>query len=160
MINNTCLDICGDGFLMNTSFGVCDDGNAVSGDGCSQSCRVEESHRCYGGGTTAPSYCLYSSAIPISLSLQSTTKKTGQNAGDFSIGFYPAIINLNKMNFSNHTALRCNSNYSITALTYSYGSLGISVEYTADMEGFDCNLTISFDQSLLESPDSLLSFTV
>jgi cysteine-rich repeat protein len=39
-----CITICGDGILMPTE--QCDDGNTVSGDGCSASCVVEEYFNC------------------------------------------------------------------------------------------------------------------
>jgi cysteine-rich repeat protein len=33
--NGTCLEICGDGIVINME---CDDGNIISGDGCSRYC--------------------------------------------------------------------------------------------------------------------------
>ncbi len=39
LLNNICKDICGDGFLA-TDLYSCDDGNLISGDGCSSSCSV------------------------------------------------------------------------------------------------------------------------
>jgi len=36
-----CNDICGDGFLMNSSSkDNCDDGNTINGDGCNENCIV------------------------------------------------------------------------------------------------------------------------
>jgi len=39
-----CITICGDGILMPTE--QCDDGNKLSGDGCSASCIVEDYFNC------------------------------------------------------------------------------------------------------------------
>lgn len=56
-VNNTfCVEICGDGILYNMA---CDDGNIVSGDGCSSTCTVENNYTCINGTTTAPSVCSY-----------------------------------------------------------------------------------------------------
>lgn len=40
-------EVCGDGF--NYGVSVCDDGNTISGDGCSSKCAVEPGYYCYGG---------------------------------------------------------------------------------------------------------------
>lgn len=47
IVNGVCSEICGDGF----NFGIneCDDGNLISGDGCSADCVVEEDWRCENG---------------------------------------------------------------------------------------------------------------
>ena len=45
-----CKSVCGDGYVRDES---CDDGNTESGDGCSQSCTVEEGFECIG----EPSEC-------------------------------------------------------------------------------------------------------
>lgn len=51
----TCVEICGDGY----NFGnfPCDDGNALSGDGCSLDCVVEEGFTCTGGSPTTADVC-------------------------------------------------------------------------------------------------------
>ena len=35
----------------------CDDGNTVSGDGCSSTCMIETQYYCYGGSTTTKDVC-------------------------------------------------------------------------------------------------------
>jgi len=37
LTSTVCLEICGDGFVFNLP---CDDGNLISGDGCSAPCQV------------------------------------------------------------------------------------------------------------------------
>ena len=36
----------------------CDDGNIISGDGCSSDCLVEHHHKCEGGTYTTPDSCV------------------------------------------------------------------------------------------------------
>jgi cysteine-rich repeat protein len=47
-----CRAVCGDSFLARSE--GCDDGNTVSGDGCSSSCMVEQGYECSGGGMRGP----------------------------------------------------------------------------------------------------------
>jgi cysteine-rich repeat protein len=42
---NLCQDICGDSHTPNKT-GICDDGNLISGDGCSSTCTVEYGYIC------------------------------------------------------------------------------------------------------------------
>ncbi len=35
----------------------CDDGNNFSGDGCSSTCKIEQSYFCKGGSSTSPDIC-------------------------------------------------------------------------------------------------------
>ena len=42
---------------MKTSFGYCDDGNLVAGDGCSSTCGVEDGWTCTPGSSTTASTC-------------------------------------------------------------------------------------------------------
>jgi len=46
---------CGDGYRMSPE--QCDDGNAVSGDGCSSTCREEAGYWCRGGGVASADTC-------------------------------------------------------------------------------------------------------
>lgn len=49
---DTCTAICGDGMLLGTE--ACDDNNLVNGDGCSNTCSIEQGYYCTGisGGTS------------------------------------------------------------------------------------------------------------
>jgi cysteine-rich repeat protein len=38
-----CIEICGDGVVV---FAGCDDGNQISGDGCSSNCTIEKGYVC------------------------------------------------------------------------------------------------------------------
>lgn len=49
--NLTCEDICGDGLTPSINE-ACDDGNTVSGDGCSSTCYIETGYKCTYDKTT------------------------------------------------------------------------------------------------------------
>ena len=36
----------------------CDDGNIISGDGCSSKCNIEDGFKCEGGNETNPDFCV------------------------------------------------------------------------------------------------------
>ena len=50
-----CIEICGDG--VNLGEHRCDDGNTVSGDGCSSECQIEQGYICTGGSSTSADKC-------------------------------------------------------------------------------------------------------
>jgi len=54
---DTCKEICGDGLDMHSYAYDCDDGNIISGDGCSSTCHIEEGWYCYGGSPVTRDYC-------------------------------------------------------------------------------------------------------
>jgi cysteine-rich repeat protein len=41
-----CVPICGDGILITELKEKCDDGNIISGDGCSEICEIEDGYQC------------------------------------------------------------------------------------------------------------------
>ena len=48
--------MCGD--KKNMGISECDDGNNISGDGCSSDCQIEENFKCDGGSYNGPDACL------------------------------------------------------------------------------------------------------
>ena len=44
--------------MKNMGISDCDDGNIISGDGCSSDCMVEENYFCQGGTIESPDICL------------------------------------------------------------------------------------------------------
>ena len=53
-----CNDRCGDGLVYKrNSPDYCDDGNALTGDGCNAACKVEPGFQCNGGTTKGPDSC-------------------------------------------------------------------------------------------------------
>ena len=69
MIGDSCVDICGDGYLITWP---CDDGNLEGGDGCSQYCQVETNYNCALIGDSRNSTCFF--AVKVELVLQSTRR--------------------------------------------------------------------------------------
>lgn len=66
LLNGQCIDICGDGKRFNKenaphldAYNQCDDGNMISGDGCSFDCQVEQFFQCEGGSPTSKDTCIY-----------------------------------------------------------------------------------------------------
>ncbi|CDW76006.1 UNKNOWN [Stylonychia lemnae] len=56
-IKDTCTEICGDSRLMKKTATSCDDGNIVSGDGCSLTCLIETGFQCAGGSPYTKDTC-------------------------------------------------------------------------------------------------------
>ncbi|CAI2381489.1 unnamed protein product [Moneuplotes crassus] len=54
---STCSDTCGDGKVMDSQAGYCDDGGKTNNDGCSSSCAVESGWTCTLGDTSTASVC-------------------------------------------------------------------------------------------------------
>lgn len=54
---HVCIDIWGDGRVMQTSPTYCDDGNNLPGDGCNNSCGIEIAWQCTLGDAISPSVC-------------------------------------------------------------------------------------------------------
>lgn len=54
LASQACQEICGDGkkFIL-----PCDDGNTLSGDGCSSTCQIESGYSCNGGTSKSPDTC-------------------------------------------------------------------------------------------------------
>jgi hypothetical protein len=94
------------------------------------------------------------------LSLTYTDRNQEQNQGTFSFYIYPPLFNIRRMTLSSCVALQCNSTYTITSLGYDRGTLSVTVDFSEDLEGRSCNLTVSYDANVIRSPDSFLAFTV
>lgn len=81
----------------------CDDGNGVSGDGCSANCTIEANYTCIGGSKTSASACSYNQ--PLQVVLVDTWKNATSNIVYFWFQITPAITALNSLDFV--TALSC-----------------------------------------------------
>jgi cysteine-rich repeat protein len=92
---DTCLLVCGDGRVITED---CDDGNILSGDGCSPNCTVEADYSCSGGSLYHRSVCAYSS--PMSLSLVEVRRAVGSNSATITLSLAPNLSPLIFMNFT------------------------------------------------------------
>lgn len=71
--NNTCQEICGDGFRVASQ---CDDGNVLAGDGCSPTCKLERNFKC--DTSVEPTSC--QSASPLIYEIDSIIKTENENS--------------------------------------------------------------------------------
>jgi hypothetical protein len=67
-------------------------------------------------------------------------------------------MNLQRMNFTKYFALTCDSTYEVTSLSYSAGKISVEFDYTEDMEGRHCTVTLAYDPTIVDRPPSQLSF--
>jgi cysteine-rich repeat protein len=77
------VEVCGDG--MNLGRVGCDDGNTVSGDGCSSTCSVEAGYTCLSSGPKQRDFC-YDSVAPRA-SVESVSK-----ANIITISFSEVVV--------------------------------------------------------------------
>jgi cysteine-rich repeat protein len=122
---DTCLLVCGDGRVITED---CDDGNILSGDGCSPNCTVEADYSCSGGSLYHRSTCAYSS--PISVELVEIKRAVGSNSATITLSLAPALTPLVFMNFTQHVLLQIgNSSLAYTCNYVDSGVLTISVNF-------------------------------
>ena len=68
-----CSDICGTGVLYNFTNNLqCNDGNLITGDGCSATCQVEPNYKCIRYNQTTPDKCFDISPLTMSIVLTSS----------------------------------------------------------------------------------------
>ena len=158
--SGVCQEICGDGVLYVLP---CDDGNTVSGDGCSSTCNVEANYTCQGGNLTTASTCSYNQ--PITLTLLSTTKNLTDNIVYFDIQISPALPSLNGLNFSSVLT----SNLTGANLTFTYNSLTgrlmVTAQYSASIQSQNVSLIFtpassSSSPNFFATPPTSFSFIV
>jgi cysteine-rich repeat protein len=102
---STCVEICGDGYLMSKTY-ECDDGNLIDGDGCSSSCMTEVGYRCENGTTTSPSSCRFIGES-VTLSLKGIEKSENLNQAIFSFSLWPALLSIGRMDLFESTNFTC-----------------------------------------------------
>jgi cysteine-rich repeat protein len=55
-VNNPCVVVCGDGYIV-PNLETCDDGNNINGDGCDSTCQIEMGYTCPNVGLSCDSIC-------------------------------------------------------------------------------------------------------
>jgi cysteine-rich repeat protein len=125
--NGDCATICGDGIVLGP-YETCDDGNLVNGDGCSSTCKIEDSSVCSG----EPSTCYLNKDLQVSF-VRSEVSPTSCNLITFTFQIQPALSVLNTLNISWNGFITSNSSYlsmqgsptysnAVLKLTYMYNS--------------------------------------
>jgi hypothetical protein len=94
------------------------------------------------------------------MSLVNVKRNRELNQGIFVFKIYPPLVSINRMNLTHYALLECPAIYSISSLKYdtSIGELTLTADYTSDMEGIPCNMTLSFDSAIIRSADITVSF--
>jgi cysteine-rich repeat protein len=154
---DACTEICGDGVVMNPAAGVCDDGNNIDGDGCSSTCLTEPFYRCSGGSSTTSTDCIYA-GTPLTVTLKNVMKTEDFNEGVFTFDVKPSLMTFSQMSLTHSVSLLCNSEYTVTEISYAAGVLKVVVDYTKDMEGVECTLNIDYDSAVIKSANSSVDF--
>jgi cysteine-rich repeat protein len=155
LLNGVCSEKCGDGYLLNSSNNACDDGNNESGDGCSSTCTVEIGYHCENGSYLTPSLCFYV-RHPINISLQSIRRTEGLNQGVFIFRISPSLPQFRFQDPYQNISLLCNSAYSVSDIAYSKGTITLIVDFTEDLEGRSCTLTLNISSSIRYPMSSLV----
>lgn len=64
------------------------------------------------------------------------------------------------MDLLSYVTLDCPATYSVSDISYqsSSGKMTVTADYTTDMEGRDCNLTMAFDSVSIRSPNTTVEF--
>ena len=62
------------------------------------------------------------------------------------------------MDFSSRFYLNCDSAYSVSSVKYVNGELQLVVDYTKDMEGVLCNLTVNLNEKYIKKSQSVRIF--
>lgn len=132
-----CADICGDGLVLMLP---CDDGNTISGDGCSSECAIEANYTCNFGTATSPSICSYNQ--PITMQVIDQIKSITDNTMDVTLQLLPPLKNFDGLNFSTVIS----TNLSGTTLSFTYLGNGVVVAHMAYTQNLQ-NLTalLTFD---------------
>jgi cysteine-rich repeat protein len=103
----TCIEICGDGRKF---YDECDDGNTVSGDGCSSICRLESGWTCVGGSTTSKSNCYNILPTASKIITNGHVVLQGQVLQGMSMSYLPANLTANG-------CARCNSILNVSVIS-------------------------------------------
>jgi len=114
-----------------TSETSCDDGNSMSGDGCSSNCVVETQYRCDNGSSSSASVCFYIGG-KISLALKEVEKTSGKNEAVFQFNVSPALSGFAKMDLSRYFILSCDAVYNVTNIEYSSAVITINADYSSN----------------------------
>ena len=97
--------------------------------------------------------------IPLNLNLTSIRRNEDLNQGIFSFAVYPPLLNIGKMNLSSYLQLNCTIYETVSDITYdSTGKLTVSVDFSIDLEGMPCSVTLAFDPAIVKSSNITFTF--
>jgi cysteine-rich repeat protein len=150
---STCLVICGDGRKLTED---CDDGNVVSGDGCSSSCTPEADYSCFGGSLYSKSICVYVGAITVELT--QINRLLASNTAELTFTISPNIRGLTGMNFNHFVSLTVGNKSVRYSSSYSEaGVLTVLVDFDSSIEGETATFTLAYNSSLVGLTPTVVS---
>lgn len=86
LVSALCVEHCGDGRRHTVE---CDDGNNANGDGCSESCRVEEGYRCVGGSPSTHDNCILHRPTRVGMSLAGEVRYSTSMVVNVKVDYLP-----------------------------------------------------------------------
>jgi hypothetical protein len=136
----------------------CDDGNLISGDGCSSTCQVESDFICSNDKAANPaSHCKFKGRVK--LSLNGIYKVANQNQISIIFDIYPYNDILLKMDLVN--SVHFNSTGSnLTSSSIASKQVILKIAYFSNVEGNSAKISIQFDSSYVISPNFYLTFDI
>jgi cysteine-rich repeat protein len=117
-----CSEVCGDGkrFVL-----PCDDGNTISGDGCSSTCQVENGYFCTGGAPASKDVCSKSTPSAISLSSSGQSHQWGKIVLNVRVNHLPAAL----ISSANDCANSCRNVLSVKIVSGDSSAVSILATY-------------------------------
>jgi cysteine-rich repeat protein len=134
LLNESCtMSVCGDSLI--TSGEACDDGNTISGDGCSSYCQIESNFLCNG----TPSVCTIN--LNYHINFQSVTvSPTVCNHISVRFAMDPVYSSYDNANFSLMFSLVASPSLQYSSCVYQNGVVTYSFDYTDTID----NQTVTF----------------
>lgn len=119
-----CTPVCGDGKKL--SIEQCDDGNILSGDGCSSICTIESGFVCVNQIGTQLSLC--TKLVAFTITFVSATRVIGTNSAVVTFDILPKDDSLTEMNFTDYYSATM-SGISSYKCSFVNGQLHLSINY-------------------------------
>jgi cysteine-rich repeat protein len=137
----------------------CDDGNNISGDGCSEACTIEKYYLCVNGSVTSASQCIYH-RYDLVLSLTKADRLSGSNQGVFTFQLAPLLYSFSKLDLTNDVRFECNQSISVDTIYFAKGLLTVYVNFFEDLEGKEANVTMGLNNYFSQTTVSTAFFMV
>jgi cysteine-rich repeat protein len=138
--NGDCSALCGDGIII-FPYEQCDDGNTLSGDGCSSSCAIEDYSAC--GGT--PSSCFLNQNIGVQL-VSLVVSVDSCNTVTFGFKLMPDLV-IFSVYPTDWSGFITTTNPALTvvpnSLNYSGGLVTVSYKYSQTIQNAQIYFTIN-----------------
>lgn len=147
-----CNEICGDGIQYTSDPLSCDDGNSISGDGCSSFCKIEQNYICIRNSSFEKSYCYDSRALECKLIMKNSNpndiylkfNKELQTNDHYSENIKANILGLERASYNYSISQVSSDSFLLIFLYYvSFQSATLQITINNPLEFHDKN-NISF----------------